>query len=182
MARFRGGDAAALGEIYARFSHRIYRFLVRLAGRPDVAEDLHQETWIAAARHAPRLAADTDLAAWLFTVARNKHHSWRRSAAAEASRREAASAEAETAAVDQAVDARRDLERALASLPAIHREILVLIGCEGLETAQAAAVLGLTAEAVRQRLARARAALAAALAPAEDAGSRRVVAFRKEIS
>jgi RNA polymerase sigma-70 factor (ECF subfamily) len=177
VARLRRGDREALGETYARFSDRIFRFLVRLAGRAALAEDLHQETWVAAARYAPRLTSDTDLAAWLFTIARNKHRSWCRWSAAEARREEGLELDTAALGPDRAIDTRRDLERALAALPAIHREVLLLIGGEGLETAQAAAVLGLTTEAVRQRLARARAALGEAL----SAPPAQIVRFRKEV-
>jgi RNA polymerase sigma-70 factor (ECF subfamily) len=51
------------------------------------------------------------------------------------------------------------LERALARLPANHREALLLVGVEGMTPAEAAGVCGLTPEAFRQRLSRARAAL-----------------------
>jgi RNA polymerase sigma-70 factor (ECF subfamily) len=182
VAAFRRGDPAALRAIYARFSHRIFRYLVRIAGRRDVAEDLHQETWIAAARHAPRLAPDTDLAAWLFTIARNKHRSWLRWAVADAARHDRRVETTAAPAPDAAVETRHDLERALRSMPEIHREILVLVGCEGLATEQAAAVLDLTPEATRQRLSRARAALAEALAaaPKSASASGKVVALRKE--
>jgi RNA polymerase sigma-70 factor (ECF subfamily) len=57
----------------------------------------------------------------------------------------------------------RRVDRALATLPAQHREVLLLVGREGLTPIEAAAVCGVRPEALRQRLARARAALARAL-------------------
>jgi len=57
---------------------RIYSFLLRLCGRRDVADDLFQETWAKLATNAVRLREDSDLAAWLFTVARNVYRSHRR--------------------------------------------------------------------------------------------------------
>jgi RNA polymerase sigma-70 factor (ECF subfamily) len=48
----------------------------------------------------------------------------------------------------------------LATLQPGHREVLLLVGYEGLTPTEAAAVCGITPEALRQRLARARAALA----------------------
>jgi len=50
-------------------------------------------------------------------------------------------------------------------LPEAHREVLLLVGVEGLDGAQAADVLGIRPEAFRQRLSRARTALAEALKP-----------------
>jgi RNA polymerase sigma-70 factor (ECF subfamily) len=57
----------------------------------------------------------------------------------------------------------RRIERALASLPAASREVLLLVGVAGLDHSDAADVCGITSEALRQRLHRARALLARAL-------------------
>jgi RNA polymerase sigma-70 factor (ECF subfamily) len=54
----------------------------------------------------------------------------------------------------------RRLEAALAALPVASREVLLLVAIEGMRPADAAAVCGVTPEAVRQRLSRARAQLA----------------------
>ena len=57
----------------------------------------------------------------------------------------------------------RRLEEALARVDASHREVLLLIGVEGLEQEEVAKILGVSYEALRQRLSRARAKLAAAM-------------------
>jgi RNA polymerase sigma-70 factor (ECF subfamily) len=57
----------------------------------------------------------------------------------------------------------RRIERVLASLPPASREVLLLVGVAGLDHSDAADVCGITPEAVRQRLHRARAMLADAL-------------------
>lgn len=164
VARLREGDAAALRAVYERFADRIFGFLLRLTARREVAEDLHQETWLSVSKHARRLAEDTDLAAWLFTIARNKYRSWRRWAALDFTRFGTDLFESEPPAQEAASPEVRAelaaLEAALASLPAAHREVLLLVGVEGLEGKQAAEVLGIQPEALRQRLSRARAALA----------------------
>ena len=54
----------------------VHRFLVGTAG-PGAADDCFQETFISALRAYPRLRPDSNLQAWLFTIARNKamdHH------------------------------------------------------------------------------------------------------------
>jgi len=168
VARLRTGDRAALRQVYTLYSDRIFSFLLRLAKRRDVAEDLHQETWMAVSRNVERLAEDTDLAAWLFTIARNKHRSWRRWAALDFTRYVLDAFETETVSGSGAPDTRDELvhlELALRGLPEAHREVLLLVGVEGLEGHQAAEVLGIKPEAFRQRLSRARAALTAALEP-----------------
>jgi len=168
--RLRRGDRAAFRDLYARFAQASFGYLLRLAGRRATAEDLHQEVWLSIARHAARLAPDTDFAAWIFTVARNRFVSSRRRADVTAPGSDAgALAEIASGASPADDPGCRDLERALASLPEMHREVLLLVGVEGLDVNQAAAVLGIRPDAARQRLARARAALAEALGDADAA-------------
>jgi RNA polymerase sigma-70 factor (ECF subfamily) len=172
----RRGERSAFDAAYGRYRARIHGFLLRLAGRRDVAEDLFQETWLKLARSAPRLAEDTDLGAWLFTVARNAWVSHRRWSMLDVSRLVALEDDAVAAAIDDAPDERAEasqsivrLERALASLPASAREVLLLVGVEGFDQEEAAAILGIRYDALRQRLARARALLAEKIGRMEEA-------------
>lgn len=169
VARLRAGDSGAFDEVYEWLRERVLRFLVRLAQRRDVADDLAQEVWLRLARTAPRLAPDTRLAAWLFTVARNLYIShWR---AARVSEQLAGDLLPPGAPPPSPFDdaagsqASRSVERALAALPDAYREILLLCAVEGLAPREAATVLGITPEAARQRLARARAMIEATLDP-----------------
>jgi RNA polymerase sigma-70 factor (ECF subfamily) len=180
VERLRGGDGAALADVYARYHERIWSFLLRLSGRRHLAEDLFQATWLAVARGAGRLRDDTDLRAWLFTVARNRYRSYRRWAVLDIARLlELGSGPAEHAlAPDQEAEARAAaarVEAAFAQLSDAHREVLLLVVGEGFDATQAGAVLGLSPEAVRQRLRRARLELAEASAQGEakSAGRRR---------
>src|SRR5438045_5350659 len=87
VGRLRQGDPDAFDEVYAAFNTRLFTFLVRLSRRRDIAEDLLEETWLRLVKHARRLRADTRLAPWLFTVARNLHVSFTRSRILETQRR-----------------------------------------------------------------------------------------------
>jgi len=167
----RRGDATAFDAVYARYRARILGFLLRLSRRRDVAEDLFQETFMKLARHAHRLEEDTDLAAWLFLVARNAWVSHRRWSTLDLSRLVAFEDDALPALPASDGEARTDasrrvaqLEQALASLPPGSREVLLLVAVEGFEQDQAAKILGISYEALRQRLSRARAQLAERLA------------------
>jgi len=159
-------EPGAFDELYGRHRGQIWRFLARLTGGGSSTEDLFQETWLAAARHAHLLHEDTAPLRWLYTIAHNKHRNAARSRAME--RRRGAEICAQPPLVpsrpDDAAAAQREIERvriAMARLPEAHREVLILCACEGLESEDAAAVLGITPEAVRKRLSRARAELAA---------------------
>jgi RNA polymerase sigma-70 factor (ECF subfamily) len=172
VAGLRCGDAAAFDRVYDLYRPRLFAFLLRLSRSWTVAEDLLDETWLRLVAHAASLRPDTRLAAWLFTVARNLYWTHRRSSLLHA----AATAEMLTLwpaletspspfELASTAELGRRVERALSTLPAQHREVLLLVGYEGLTPTEAAAVCGVTPEALRQRLARARAALAHALDP-----------------
>jgi RNA polymerase sigma-70 factor (ECF subfamily) len=167
VERLRRRDPAALEELYARHHERVYRFLLRMSGRQEIAEDLCQETWLAVARDAPRLEI-AELVPWIFAVARNRYRSYRRWAILDLTRlltfaaealRTAPSPEGEAGARIEAAAARA----AFARLREPDKEILLLAVGEGLDAPQVAVALGIGADAARQRLHRARAALSAAM-------------------
>ncbi len=163
------GDAHAFDTVYATLRAPLYAFLVRLSGQAPLAEDLLQETWLRLARAAPELPAGTQLRPWLFTVARNLYRSHRRWFLLDGERLRhlglgpsgGAPSPFEALASSQTEQA---LERAILRLPLEQREALLLCTVSGFEPAQAASLLGITPEATRQRLARARAKLREGLA------------------
>lgn len=177
VRRVRLGDSGAFDTVHATFNTRLFSFLARVSGNRDVAQDLLEETWLRFVTHAQRLEPDTRLGPWLFAVARNLHISYCRSRAIEISHAEAGiglwPAIAETSPFDHAVgqEFEQQLEAALASLPVVYREALLLIGVEGLRPAEAAAVCGISPEALRQRLKRARALLQTRLDESQKPGS-----------
>jgi RNA polymerase sigma-70 factor (ECF subfamily) len=164
VARLREGDPEAFDVVHGAFNGRLYNFLARLSNRRDVAEDLLEETWLRLVVHARRLRPDTHLGAWLFTVARHLHASYCRSRLIEDSH--AASliglwpcgrpgpSPLEAA---EAGEAQRRAAAVLAALPLAYREALLLVDVEGLRHSAAAAICGVTAETMRQRVSRARA-------------------------
>jgi RNA polymerase sigma-70 factor (ECF subfamily) len=153
----RGFDLA-----YAAHGSRVRGFLLRLSGRPDVADDLLQHTFLRLAERGPELRADSDLRSWLFAVARNAYLDQARAAGG---CRDDGAVEA-LASPASHVEARLllgDVERALSCLRIEDRELLLLVGVEGLNPAQVATMLGIEPATLRQRLARARARLLATL-------------------
>jgi RNA polymerase sigma-70 factor (ECF subfamily) len=165
VQRVRAGDTDAFDAVHALFNARLFGFLARLAGNRDVAQDLLEETWLRFVAHADRFEPDTRLGPWLFAVARNLHISYCRSRAVEMSHAEAGiglwPAIAPASPFEHAVghEFERRLEAAIAGLPVGFREVLLLVGVEGLRPAEAAVVCGVSPEALRQRLKRARALL-----------------------
>jgi RNA polymerase sigma-70 factor (ECF subfamily) len=176
VARLRAGDTAAFDVVYAEFNTRIFNFLARLSRRRDVAEDLLEETWLRFVDRAPRLHADTRLGPFLFTVARNLHISYCRARSIEDQHATTLmglwpSGTPGPSPFDATIanETGRRIDRALAMLPAIYREALLLVAFEELRPAEAAAVCGISAEAMRQRISRARALIAQQLDDADEA-------------
>jgi len=165
----RRGEATAFDAVFAAYRRRLFGYLVRMTRRRDVAEDLLQETFLRLAQNGRRLAADTRLGAWLFTVAHRLIVSWARASAVRAQlagdlpRREPAGGDRSPLEALADSQAQLALERSFAALAPAYREVALLVGVEGLAPAEVAVILGLKPDAVRQRLARARTQLAETL-------------------
>ena len=178
VARLQAGEASAFDEVHGALNARLFNFLLRLSRRPDVAEDLLEETWLRLVTHAKRLRSDTRLAPWLFTVARNLHVSYQRSRVLEETHAASLiglwpSGSPRLSPFDETAtnETERRLEAALATLPASYREVLLLVGVEGFRPVDAAEVCGISPEALRQRLSRARALLTRRLTTPAETGA-----------
>ncbi len=176
LASAREGDRPALEELLERHQHRVFRFGMKMCGEEEDAKDVLQETLIAAARGIRDFRGASSVSTWLYTIARSfciKRHRTSKFAPAEVTSLDASAPEAkavpdtrrgpEEAAVGAQV--RAALKRAIAGLEPMYREVLVLRDVEGLPAAEVADVLGLTVEAVKSRLHRARVAVRQQLAP-----------------
>ncbi len=176
VGRLREGDPDAFDAVHDAFNTRLFNFLARLSRRREVAEDLLEETWLRLVARAAQLRPDTQLGPWLFTVARNLYVSYRRSRMLEDSHAAgliglwpSGSPQPSPFEVAAASETGRRIEAALGALPVAYREAILLVVVEGLRPAEAAAVCSVSPEAMRQRLSRARAALAVSLASGEPA-------------
>jgi RNA polymerase sigma-70 factor (ECF subfamily) len=166
VRRLREGDATAFDRIYDTFNRPLLSFLTRMAGNRSVAEDLLEETWLRLISTAGNLHADTRLGPWLFTVARNLFVSYCRSRAREHSGAADLFLLWPGPVTQSPFDAtsltelEERLEAAIASLPPVYREVILLVGVEQLRPADAAKVCGVSPESLRQRLSRARGLIA----------------------
>lgn len=164
VARLRAGDTDAFDHVYEAFHARLFNFLARLARNRDTAEDLVEETWLRFVDHAPKVKPDTTLAPLLFTIARNLYVSHCRSRLLEDSYSvdllglwPSGSTQPSPFESTVANETALRVEKALAAMPAIYREALLLVTVEGMKPAEAAVVCGVSPEAMRQRISRARA-------------------------
>jgi RNA polymerase sigma-70 factor (ECF subfamily) len=172
----RGGDRRALERLLARHQSQIYRFGAKMCRDEEDAKDVLQETMIAAARTIPDFRGTSAVSTWLYAIARSFCIKKRRTSKFAPERIDSLEAHAEQAA--QIADTRRNpeedvagrqlqaaLDDAIGSLDPMYREVLTLRDVEGLSAAEVAEVMGLSVEAVKSRLHRARTAVRERIAP-----------------
>jgi RNA polymerase sigma-70 factor (ECF subfamily) len=167
----RQGDTAAIEQLLLRQQPRVYRFGMTLCRDPEDARDVLQDTLFAMARSIRDFRGASSVSTWLFAIARSFCVKKRRRSkfAPEALQSLDALPEAErrrltdpSPAPDLRLTARElaaALDGAVASLEPKYREVFLLREIEGLAAAEVAEVLGLSVEAVKSRLHRARAAV-----------------------
>jgi RNA polymerase sigma-70 factor (ECF subfamily) len=158
---------------------------MKMCGEEEDAKDVLQETLFAAARALPEFRGASSVSTWLYTIARSFCLKKRRTSKF-APQLESLDARDETAT--QVPDARRGpeedvsgrqlraaLDGAIAELEPMYRQVLLLRDVEGLSAVEVGEVMGLTVEAVKSRLHRARKAVrervAPMLTPAEGGGA-----------
>ncbi len=160
--QLQAGSPSAFESVYQSEKARVYGLLLRLSGDPHLAADLFQNVWLKLVRHACRLRPDTNLRAWLVTVARNEFVSHKRAQALDSSRLLTLGLEPPSTS-DATPLHLSELARALDALSDADREVLLVTSVQGLTPEQAASALGVSDAALRQRLSRAKKRLTAAL-------------------
>jgi len=166
-----GGDAAALTQLYQRYSGPLFGYLLRLAGDRMIAEEILQDTMLAVWRSAGAFEGRAKVTTWLFGVARRQAHNRLRGrsgpepAATELPDRADPGAGPEDLAI--AAAGGTPVAGAIGLLPEHHRDVIALVFVAGLPLADVAEVLGIPVGTVKSRLHHARAALAAALTAQE---------------
>ena len=71
MARLQAGDDAALDALMERHATAVFRFLCRMVGNEDDANDLAQETFVRVFKSAKSFRTGQKFSTWLFTIAAN---------------------------------------------------------------------------------------------------------------
>lgn len=157
MLRYGDGDVQAFEILYRRHNDAIYRYLLRLCGHRDSADDIFQDVWgkIIKARQTYRPTAK--FTTFLYRVAhncfidhvrRNKRHG--NSTSLEPELHSDPGESPETAAERSL--ARERLEIALLTLPEEQRDAFLLREEGGLSIDQIAAVTGCNRETAKSRL------------------------------
>ncbi|AZI36594.1 putative RNA polymerase ECF-type sigma factor [Caenibius tardaugens NBRC 16725] len=158
-------------ELSAVIPH-LRAFARGLCGRPDMADDLVQETMLKAWAARERFQPGTSMRAWTFVILRNAYLTEMRRNRFRGDYDETVAERLLTAPAGQEQPLHlADMHRALLQLPPERREALLLVGAGGFSYEEAAEICGCAVGTIKSRVGRARAALAAMLE--EDAVPRR---------
>jgi len=189
MLRVRDGDAAAFEELVARYQNRLLTVLEHLVQDRELAEDLTQDVFVRVFKARHRYEPEARFSTWLFTIANNVASNALRS---RSRRREvgisegngadstplsldqlakAASGSLPTRALDKAEQAEM-VRHAVASLSERQRMALLLAKFEGMSYQDIAQTMGLSVQAIKSLLSRARVNLKEMLAPYVESGTR----------
>lgn len=176
--RAKAGDRDAMERVLEAVAPSIRRFAVGMCKNDADADDVVQDALLSIATKLDTFEGRSALATWAFTLARTACSRRRRglknqpaegadvleSHASGARSPEERAASEETNAI---------VARALDGLPEDYRMVLLLRDGEGLTAPEAATIIGVSVDALKSRLHRARSALRDALAPIMEDGAPR---------
>jgi RNA polymerase sigma factor (sigma-70 family) len=168
VAAAQGGSTEAFSRLVERHQQPLRAFLRRACGDWAQADDLAQETFLAAWSRIGRLKAGASVRAWLCGIGYNKHLTAVRSAGRERARGAAYQADRDET-IDAAAEDKLALERAMADLPAEQRACVALCLAADFSHAEAAEALDMPLGTVKSHVSRGRARLLQALGVCDDA-------------
>ena len=155
----RAGDREALGTLVALETRAVYRTSLRILGRPEDAEDVTQETFVAAIRAIRSFRGDGPIRAWLLRIATRQ--AFRRLAARrptanvdDVDERLTADSRDEPTRILVAAERRDDVRRAVGALPEPYREVVALRFFGELSLAEVADATGRPINTVKTHLRR----------------------------
>ena len=168
MARVQQREQEAFTRLLDRHLVGLQRFLLRFTGNQADADELSQEAMLRIWSHAQRWQSErVKFTTWLYRIGRNlaiDRHRQRRDTTSDGL---AALADAGPDAITVLDEARRKqrMQVAVAALPERQRTALMLCHFDGFSNQDAAAVLGVSVDALESLLARARRTLKTTLLP-----------------
>ncbi len=189
MLRVKEDDAGAFEALVRRYEARLVRLMQHLGPRPDLAEDLAQETFLRVYRARKSYVPGAKFSTWLFTIAGNVARNASRSLHRRAEVSEIDAPQGEQPAPGNLLAStvmeasglmpvrlvegseRAEIVRAaVAQLGERQRMALMLSRFENLSYSEIAEAMGLSTKAVKSLLSRARVNLKELLQPYIDSG------------
>ena len=171
----RNGNQDAFGKLTEAYYSRVWRFLLKWVKNRDDAEELAQETFLAAWRALPGYRAGSKFSTWLLGIAlnlaRNHHNRTVKKRSRDVELDESLYLETPGGHDDEPdkqyerKQAMQALETAIANLPEDMREVMTMVKLEGMLLEEVAVILGIPAGTVKSRLSRAKSKLLEEVAP-----------------
>ncbi|MFT3711183.1 MAG: sigma-70 family RNA polymerase sigma factor [Archangium sp.] len=158
----RAGVRSSLERLIRRHNQQLYRIARAQLGNDDEAEDVTQQAWVQIVSALAQWNGRGVFAAWAATIVMNACRARRRGVLEQTEYDEAEDERLPPPAPDeetQRLEVRKVLERTVDELPSPLRVVFVMRDVEGFSSAEVGASLGISEEAVRVRLFRARQAL-----------------------
>ncbi len=163
------GEPQAFERFVEHFRSKVFHYSWLMCGRPEDAEEVAQEALFNAFEHFGSLREPERVRSWIFRIAKN---------ACLMQRRKSVFAPAQELSIDDmppgtevsgdepppdrsylTSELRAVLDRAIAELPPLYRSVVLLRDLEELSTEETAQILDVSADVVKTRLHRGRAAL-----------------------
>jgi RNA polymerase sigma-70 factor (ECF subfamily) len=177
IQKLRSGDSAAMTEFYNIYRSRLYTLvLAQVDQNQAVAEDIVQETFLAALGSLDKFRGDSQLYTWLRSIAFHKLNDYYRRQVKQPRAQESSpdfdamkqleqtgNDEPETIAVMESEEVRHSVQQALEQLPQNYQEVLVLKYLEEMPVLEISQVMGRSPKSVEGLLSRARKAMRANL-------------------
>jgi RNA polymerase sigma-70 factor (ECF subfamily) len=178
VARCLKQDQDAFGQLVERYATVIVNLAYRMVGDRTEAEDLAQETFVAAFKAMPTFRAESKFSTWLYRIAANKCKDWLR---VKRPGQGLHDVEIEDVLDDRVIEARTperllsqqqvaaELDRAIQRLPPLYREAFVLKHVEGLSYEEMQQILGVNGDTLKMRVYKGRVQLSRELAALQEA-------------
>jgi RNA polymerase sigma-70 factor (ECF subfamily) len=164
------GDRLAAAEFIKAHQASLYAYMLRMSGRPEVAEDIVQDAFVRALTNLHRFDFKFRFSTWLFTIAKRlyvnamqKHKPAYDTDVVGAAQGAGAAPEARTVDGEVSVNAKAALDFALAQLSEDQREIVVLFHQLDWPIAQIAEHMDMPEGTIKSHLHRGRQRMRAAL-------------------
>ncbi len=161
-------------QAFDEYHRAVYRFVYRLAGRADLAEDITQDCFLAMLRDPHRWdPARGEIKTYLFSIARNLAFKRFRDEHSEVQVAE----DRAVAIVDQRMDQELPVlvAQMVSQLPDLQREALILFEYEGFQLNEIAEIVNAEVGVVKSRLHRARESMRRLLIPYRRVGTYGIV-------
>lgn len=161
-------------QAFDEYHRAVYRFVYRLAGRADLAEDITQDCFLAMLRDPHRWdPARGEIKTYLFSIARNLAFKRFRDEHSEVQVAE----DCAVAIVDQRMDQELPVlvAQMVSQLPDLQREALILFEYEGFQLNEIAEIVNADVGVVKSRLHRARESMRRLLIPYRRVGTYGIV-------